>query len=37
VTALVGDRLKVRVSSGLNLPGFQVVNMSFSYLLGEDR
>jgi hypothetical protein len=35
--ALVGDRLKVRVSGGFNMPGFQIVSFSFSYLLGQDR
>ena len=35
--ALIGDRLKVRVSGGFNVPGFQVVSLSFSYLLGQDR
>ena len=35
--ALVGDRLKVRVSGGFNMPGFQVVSVTFSYLLGQDR
>ena len=35
--ALVGERLKIRVSGGLNMPGFQVVSLSFSYLLGQDR
>ena len=35
--ALVGERLKVRVSGGFNMPGFQVVSVSFSYLLGQDR
>jgi len=35
--ALVGERLKVRVSGGFNMPGFQVVSLSFSYLLGQDR
>jgi hypothetical protein len=34
---LIGERLKIRVSGGLNLPGFQVVSFSFSYLLGQDR
>ena len=34
---LIGERLKIRVSGGLNLPGFQVVSLSFSYLLGQDR
>ncbi len=37
VTTLIGDRAKVRISSGLNLPGYQLVNVSFSYLLGQDR
>ena len=35
--AMIGERLKVRVSGGLNLPGFQIVSVSFSYLLGQDR
>jgi hypothetical protein len=35
--ALVGERLKVRVSGGFNMPGFQIVSLSFSYLLGQDR
>ena len=35
--ALVGQRLKVRVSGGFNMPGIQVVSVSFSYLLGQDR
>lgn len=34
---LVGERLKIRVSGGFNMPGFQVVSLSFSYLLGQDR
>lgn len=34
---LAGDRLKVRVSGGFNMPGFQIVSVSFSYLLGQDR
>lgn len=37
VATLVGERLKVRVSGGFNMPGFQVVSLSFSYLLGQDR
>jgi hypothetical protein len=37
VTTLVGDRAKIRVSGGLNVPGFQIINVSFSYLLGQDR
>ena len=35
--AMVGERLKLRVSGGFNMPGFQVVSLSFSYLLGQDR
>ena len=34
---LVGERLKVRLSGGFNMPGFQVVSLSFSYLLGQDK
>ena len=34
---LIGERLKLRVSGGFNMPGFQVVSLSFSYLLGQDR
>jgi hypothetical protein len=34
---LLGERLKVRVSGGFNMPGLQVVSLSFSYLLGQDR
>jgi hypothetical protein len=34
---LIGERLKIRVSGGFNMPGFQVVSLSFSYLLGQDR
>jgi len=34
---LVGERLKIRVSGGFNMPGFQVISLSFSYLLGQDR
>ena len=37
VAALAGERLKVRVSGGFNMPGFQVLSLSFSYLLGQDR
>jgi hypothetical protein len=37
VTTLLGDRAKVRVTSGFNFPGYEVVNFSFSYLLGQDR
>ena len=37
VATLIGDRAKVRVSGGLNVPGFQIINVSFSYLLGQDR
>jgi hypothetical protein len=35
--AMLGERTKVRVSGGFNMPGFQVVSVSFSYLLGQDR
>jgi len=35
--ALIGERLKIRASGGFNMPGFQVVSVSFSYLLGQDR
>ena len=34
---LIGERLKVRVSGGFNMPGFQVASLSFSYLLGRDQ
>ncbi len=34
---LIGDRVKVRVSGGFNMPGFQIVSLTFSYLLGQDR
>ena len=37
VATLIGYRAKVRVSGGLNLPGYQMINISFSYLLGQDR
>jgi hypothetical protein len=37
VATLVGERLKVRVSGGFNMPGFQIASVSFSYLLGQDR
>jgi hypothetical protein len=37
VAVLAGERAKVRVSGGFNMPGFQVVSVSFSYLLGQDR
>lgn len=37
LTTRLGDRAKVRVSGGLNVPGFQIINISFSYLLGHDR
>lgn len=33
----IGERAKVRVSGGFNMPGLQVVSLSFSYLLGQDR
>jgi hypothetical protein len=34
---LAGERMKVRVSGGFNMPGFQIFSVSFSYLLGQDR
>jgi hypothetical protein len=37
VAALVGERAKVRIGGGINLPGYEIVNVSFSYLLGRDR
>jgi hypothetical protein len=37
VATLIGYRAKVRVSSGFNFPGYELVNVSFSYLLGQDR
>ena len=37
VAALAGERLKIRVSGGFNMPGFQVASLTFSYLLGQDR
>jgi hypothetical protein len=37
VATLVGERLKVKVSGGFNMPGFQVASVSFSYLLGRDQ
>ena len=37
VATLIGERAKVRVGAGLNLPGYELFNVSFSYLLGSDR
>jgi hypothetical protein len=37
LVARVGERAKVRVSGGLNVPGFEIIDISFSYLLGHDR
>jgi hypothetical protein len=37
VVTLLGERAKIRVGGGLNLPGYEMVNVSFSYLLGRDR
>jgi hypothetical protein len=37
VAALVGERAQIRIGGGINLPGYEVVNVSFSYLLGRDR
>jgi hypothetical protein len=34
---LAGERAKLRISGGFNMPGFQVFSVSFSYLLGQDR
>jgi hypothetical protein len=34
---LAGERLKVRFSGGFNMPGFQVISVSLSYLLGQDQ
>ena len=34
---IIGERLKIRVSGGFNMPGFQIISLSFSYLLGQDR
>jgi hypothetical protein len=34
---LAGERMKVRISGGFNMPGFQIFSVSFSYLLGQDR
>jgi hypothetical protein len=34
---IIGERLKIRVSGGFNMPGFQIISFSFSYLLGQDR
>ncbi|OFW00876.1 MAG: hypothetical protein A3I61_03855 [Acidobacteria bacterium RIFCSPLOWO2_02_FULL_68_18] len=35
VAAMIGDRTKVRVGSGFNMPGVQVVSVSLSVLLGR--
>jgi hypothetical protein len=37
VATLVGDRVKVRVSGGFNMPGVQIASISVSWLLGTDR
>jgi hypothetical protein len=34
---LAGDRVKIRVSSGFNFPGYQVASVSVTYLMGRDR
>jgi hypothetical protein len=34
---LAGERLKIRVSGGFNMPGFHIISLSFSYLLGQDQ
>jgi hypothetical protein len=37
VATLIGERAKIRIGAGLNLPGYELFNVSFSYLLGRDR
>ncbi len=37
IATLIGERATIRVGGGLNLPGYEIVNVSFSYLLGRDR
>ena len=37
VGTIIGDRLKVRVSGGLNFPGYQIAGVTVSYLMGHDR
>ncbi|MBI4264118.1 MAG: hypothetical protein HY657_07070 [Acidobacteria bacterium] len=37
VAALVGDRVKVRVGGGFNMPGIQLASVTVSWLLGTDR
>lgn len=36
VAALVGDRVKVRVGGGFNMPGIQMASVTVSVLLGND-
>lgn len=35
VAAMIGDRTKVRIGSGFNMPGIQVVSVSLSVLMGR--
>lgn len=35
VAAMIGDRTKVRVGSGFNMPGIQIVSVSLSVLMGR--
>jgi hypothetical protein len=35
VAAMIGDRTKVRVGSGFNMPGVQVISVSLSVLMGR--
>jgi len=35
VAAMIGDRTKVRVGSGFNMPGVQIVSVSLSVLMGR--
>jgi hypothetical protein len=37
ISTLVGDRLKLRLSGGLNFPGYELVSVSVSFLMGHDR
>lgn len=34
--ALIGDRVKIRVGGGFNMPGFHIASVSVSVLLGQD-
>jgi hypothetical protein len=37
VAVLAGERMKVRVTGGLNFPGYEVASVSVTYLMGHDR